>query len=76
MVGDELVQQVVLAAEVVVIGSVRIDILPTEVVQYIFHGNGCSLLAYLSLPEVIGLGKEGVTVVAVFGHGAIGIADT
>ena len=67
VVGDEAVEQVVLVGVVLVALCVGIDVLCVEVLHHVIHCDVECILAEEHAPEAVGLGEEGVAVVAVLG---------
>ena len=76
MVGDKAVQQIVLVCVVLVHLCVGVEVLGLQIVHYIAYGDVQRFLAQFLLPEGVGLGKIGVSVITVFGHLSLGESDT
>ena len=71
MVGDKLVEQVLLTPILVITSSLGIHALGIQIGHYILWSDVLRLLAQLLSPELIRLCKDGETILAVPGHIAL-----
>jgi len=67
VVGDEAVEQVVLAGVVVIVHGIGVVGFPVHPGDDVLHGYLLAVLAELGFPELVGLGKEGEAVLAMLG---------
>ena len=66
VIGDELVKKVVFGRVVVVALEFRIYALSSEIIHDVLEGDVLDVFSYCLGPELVGFGKEGEAVIAVF----------